>query len=194
MKKLRILCDMDGVVVNLLEPWLQTYRRETGEYVYRGAIKDWKVGNYVKDSERLYQILHRPGFFDYLPPLPGAILGVKELLYAGHDVRFATAPPSADAARGKIEWVKRVFDLDQRHVVMTHDKHWLHADVIIDDRPETIKEWSQKISDSLVIAMAHPYNRTVASYADFYAESIWNTEEAWSKINEAISRFSKEVR
>jgi len=200
MKTLRILVDMDEITVNLMSDWLRIYNQEWNDNLTHDKILDWDVHQFVKPEcgKKIYQILKRPGLFDYLPPMPGAVDSITELVKAGHDVRFATAPPSSDAARGKIEWVLRNFghlDFKIDHVMQLHDKAWINADVLVDDKPDTIKKWHMLDrgfgNDPVVMAIAHPWNTNCSDIADVYAKSYKEPEKAWKTIVSAIHKLSK---
>lgn len=193
MRKLRILLDMDGIVVNLLDDWLYHYNREYDDNVTREDITSWDVHKYVKPEcgKNIYRILARPGLFDHLPAIDGAIDAVTELADMGHDIRFATAPPSPDSCRGKVEWIRRNFshlDYGMSRVFFLHDKHWLapSVDVLVDDKPQTILEWSEYANNGepspRILTIVHPYNREEAEQAHFAALDYQNGDAAWASI------------
>lgn len=191
---MRILVDMDGICVNLYDDWFGTYNREWKDNLKIEDVKGWNVHEYVRPEcgKKIYQILNRPGFFDYLPALPGAVRSITELVERGHDVRFATASPSADGARGKVEWVRREFahlNFGVRHVLQLHDKEWLKADMLIDDKGETIQEWGK--AGRTVMAIEWPYNRWACEHATVYAKDYKNTEAAWQTIMKAIRKLEE---
>lgn len=188
---MRILVDMDAIVVDLFSEWCRAYNAAPSIFsdteddtLDIANVTEWNIGKFVRNPRGLFAILERPGFFDYLPAIPGAVKGVTALIDAGHEIRFATAPPSGDAARGKIEWVKREFThrgLTQRHVMFSHDKDWIQADAIIDDRPKTIAAWSEM--GKRVATIEYPYNVTEAGLSRvFNAGHYTNPEDAWANI------------
>lgn len=196
MKNLRILVDMDEITVDLLTEWIRIYNLEWDDDITREALKDWDFHKFVKPEcgKKVYQILQRPGLFDYLPAHKGAVEHITKLVNDGHDVRFATASPSPDAARGKIEWVKRHFkhlDFGISRVLQLHDKAWLNADVLIDDKPQTIKEWASK-PNCTIMSIEHPHNRMVSSVPDVYAVGYQDMERAWKTVYSAICELALE--
>lgn len=191
---MRILVDMDGICVNLYDSWFEAYNRDWHDNLTIDRVQGWNVHEYVQleCGTKIYDILHRPGFFDYLPALPGAVNSITELVGRGHDVRFATASPSADAARGKIEWVRREFkhlNFGVKHVLQLHDKQWLKADMLIDDKPETIEEWGR--AGRTVMAIRWPYNEWAKEFATVYAQDYKDTEAAWQTIMKAIRKLEE---
>jgi len=205
MKKLKILVDMDEITVNLIDEWLRTYNQEWDDNLTREKVKGWDVHNYVKPEcgKNIYRILQRPGLFDYLPANPGAVDSITFLNEAGHDIRFATAAPSADSCRGKVEWVRRHFkhlDFGISRLLFLHEKTWLApaVDVLIDDKPQTIKDW-RLYSDQLshgpsIFTIAHPHNEVGREYAHYVAHDYRNMKTAWSGLVNQIQHLSETLK
>lgn len=184
---MRILIDMDSIAVDLCSRWFDTHNLETGDALEMSKVLSWDTHEFITrgDAESLYGILTRPGFYDFLPPLPGAIEGITALAAAGHSVRFCTATPGADAARAKMQWVDRHFRhlgwRGHKHVIMTHEKSWVRADALIDDSPANLMKFPGE-----TVAIEYPYNRDVP--ASFHAHDYRDTVCAWSQI---VSYFNE---
>lgn len=181
---MRILIDMDDIVVDLQTEWYRVYNEESGDDLTPEKVVDWDTSKFIKDEpEFLYSIFSRPGFFDGLQPLPGAIEGVTALAALGHEIRFCSASPSPDASRAKMEWVDRHFARlgwrGHKMVILCHEKDWIEADVLIDDKPATLIAWGERW-DGREITIEYPYNRGL-DYVE-YAGSYLDTEIAWSRI------------
>jgi 5'(3')-deoxyribonucleotidase len=188
---MRILIDMDAIVVDMNTRWYETFNRESGDDLTPEKVVDWDTGKFITKStpRHLYGILTRPGFYDDLDPLPGAIDGVNTLAYGLHEIRFCSASPSPDASRAKMEWVDRHFAhlgwCGHKMVILTHEKHWIDADVLIDDSPSNLRNWIGDRVPSLpgdrrAITIEYPYNRGIAGVE--YAGSYVDTEKAWERI------------
>jgi len=100
-----------------------------------------------------------PGFYRNLPPIPGAVDAVMELLAAGHDVRIYTSPLTAyrNCVSEKYEWVEQHFGLDfVARLIVTKDKTIVHGDILVDDKPDVTgtrsPDWRHVVFDQ-------PYNR-----------------------------------
>ncbi len=182
---MRVLVDMDGIVTDLLGKWLNRYNAMYGDTLDVENILSFDLHSYVHDvcGEDIYRIIEEPGFFDDLDPLPGAIAGVNNLREK-HEVRFATACAGPDSARAKLEWIERHFGLDRRHVFVCHDKDWIEADAIIDDKPDTLVRFAELGRRTATIA--YPYNRSIAPQVDVYAESYEDPAAAWAQIVEEL--------
>jgi 5'(3')-deoxyribonucleotidase len=178
---MRILVDMDDIVVDLQTAWYAAFNAESGDDLSPEKVVDWDTGKFITRSStaHLYGFFSRDGFFDALEPLPGAIEGVTALAEQGHEIRFCSASPSPDASRAKMEWVSRHFAhlgwKGHKMVILTHEKHWIDADVLIDDKPETLHAWTER-----AITIEYPYNRGIpfVEYAGTYRDTV----RAWERI------------
>lgn len=112
MKPLKILIDMDGVVVDF-----DRYCIDTD--LTPDEVKRWA------------------GAYREMEPMPGAIDGVRALIAAGHDVWLATKPPTGQprAYADKVAWVMDNLPELTRKIILTADKGMLRGDVLIDDQP-----------------------------------------------------------
>jgi 5'(3')-deoxyribonucleotidase len=139
MTKKRILVDMDQILVALNDEWLRVHNEENDDNVTIEDIKTWELEDHVnKNPDGLYAIIERPGFFDDLKPIPGAIEGFKALRNSGHTVVVCTSPASDDSARAKFAWCKKHLGLNRRDVIVMHKKYWLAGtcDVLIVTPPK----------------------------------------------------------
>ena len=114
MKKL--FFDMDGVLVN-----------------FQSGID--KLSDDVKKEYegRLDEV---PGIFSLMDPMPGAIEAVHELSKYYDVYILSTAPwKNPSAWSDKINWITQYFgDLFKKRVVLTHCKHLVNGDYLVDDR------------------------------------------------------------
>lgn len=194
MKKLKILLDMDETVVDLIGDWLAAYNRQWSDNLTKDKVTGWDFHTYCKAEcgKQVYDILQRPGFFDYLPPMPGAVGAVRTLHAQGHELLFATSTPSADAARGKVEWIKRTFgDLGYgiSKIIQIADKSLIDADMLVDDKPETILQWAK--AGRQIVAIVHPHNVIEATEHASYAAHSWqNPVAAWRDIVSHIRKVA----
>ena len=186
---IRVAIDMDAIVANLLGKWLRVYNEENGDDLGIAQIGSFDVHLYADPEvgKGIYNILERPGFFDDVDVIPGAIDGVRCLRDIGCDVVFASAPAGPDSARAKLEWLERHFGVNRREVFLCHRKDWIEADILIDDKPSTLAKWAQK--GRVAMGIRYPYNGSVAGVCHLLAESWQNTENAWSRIVQEVARI-----
>lgn len=134
MKSLRLLVDLDGVVVDLMG---EAYRRglldhEACRWDFNACCTSLSM-NDVFAAERL---------FDDAPPIGGAIEGVN-LLATVFDVRFVTSPWAGhwESAAAKYRWVEKHFG-SALNVVCAIDKSIVSGWALLDDRPGLTGPWT----------------------------------------------------
>lgn len=132
----RVFLDMDGVIVDF-----DAYRRQLQ------AELDAKVAACPGEYAGLNgaplitgdDIKRMPNAYESMPPIDGAIAGVRSLIGMGFDVWLATKPPTgiAHAYAGKAAWVFKYLPELSRKLILTHDKGLLGcgSDFLVDDRP-----------------------------------------------------------
>ena len=107
----------------------------------------------------MVEIFTKPGFFLHLPPIPGAIDGVKKLLAWGHDIIIATNHSNIDyIAADKVLWVQRNLPMLAANMMIGGRKDVLQGDIIIDDNPDYLIN----SPCSIKICMDRPWNRHLA--------------------------------
>lgn len=163
---MRILIDQDGVLADFDTAFHSAWvaLRHPHPALAPAARRSF----YVRDDypahlrETVEHIYTSPGFIRDLPPIPGAIDAVKELLELSHDVRICTSPLNQyrHCVPEKYEWVERYFGSEfvNSRMIVTKDKTLVHGDLLVDDKPEVTgarqPEWLHVVYDQ-------PYNRHV---------------------------------
>jgi 5'-nucleotidase len=161
-----VLVDQDGPLADFEQGFLDRWRElHPDEDAVR--IEDRRTF-YLRDQYPAHvrawvdEIYNAPGFYRNLPPTPGAVLAMQEMLELGLEVRICTAPLSRyeNCVLEKYEWTERNLGRDfTRRMIVTKDKTLVKGRFLIDDRP-TINgvarpEWEHLLFDC-------PYNRHVS--------------------------------
>lgn len=189
---MRILIDLDGIVVDLLSKWLGRYNEDFEDCLTVDMVDSWHLYECTKpecSEQDLLSYIREPGFFGDLKPLPGALEGVRTLVSMGHKVKFATAITGADSAKCKIEWIDKYFSdvgITGASSFLCHEKHWINADLLIDDKPETLARWDAK--GGLTATIEYPYNAHLI--VDCMAPDYSDTENAWETIIKFVRDLS----
>ncbi len=157
---MRIIVDLDEVIVDLMGPLLKEYNRRYKADILIEDITQWNL--LTKD---MCDIFKEPNFFLELIPLPGAIFGVNELINQGHEVVIASSPSRHPGiAKDKLAWCS--LWLQRAELVLTERKDILDGDMIIDDAIHHLENFN-----GLQVVMDRPWNREY--YADYRVED-WN--------------------
>lgn len=182
---MRILVDMDGIIVNLTDDWLHEYNIAWDDDLTTEHLTEWDTDKFVKPEcgKKIYDILERPGFFRSLSPLDGALEGIRALEAHGHTVAICSAPAGPVSAAEKIQWVQDHLGWSHQRMILTHNKSWIEGDLLIDDSPGNLRRW---VPRRPAIAIGYPYNAGIPDV--FYAGTYHRPEEAWSKIVEICNR------
>lgn len=141
-----IACDVDGVVCDLQTPWLAAYNAEFNDNLTPAHIVEWDMHKLVKKEcgTQIYKYL-KSDLYDTAPVYPGAQAGVQALRDMGHRVVFVTT-----CVKGmtdfKWDWLERHGFLpkgkhNQPDLITAADKALIAANLLIDDKADTIKNW-----------------------------------------------------
>ncbi len=189
--KMRILCDLDGIVTDLLHKWLNAYNKD---YPYFKQLTKYDVTEYIYNKispigRSMDHYIEQPGFFIDLPSLPGAISTLARLHKDGHEIYIVTSHSKyPGSAAEKIWWVNRNLPfIDSNHIVITKDKHVVRGDILIDDTPEKLLSYKKAWPDAYLITIEYPFNKEVENIVDLYAKDYTNTENAWRSIYSYIT-------
>lgn len=176
---MKILLDMDGVVVDFLGPLLKQYNFLTNENIKRQDVTHMKTSKCVGDPYTLNKLINSVGFIRNLPPIDGAIDGVKTLIRQGHEVVFVSngtrCPTSGHEKR---DWLNYYFSAEWKiaPLVLTYFKYHVRGDCLVDDNP---KNFNNLDPSTVPLLWHHPYNTDITKYQKIYD---------WSNLLDWVSR------
>ena len=157
----QILLDMDGVLCDMLTPWLKAYNKRFDDNLKNEDITDWNVHLFVKPEcgLRVYDILKEDMFFQLPEPLPHAVEVCEWLHEGGYELVIVTAAPSRSkmGVYDKKEWVAEYLPfIPEKNFIATHRKEMVRGDLLFDDGPHNIEAFPGR-----TCVMDHPYNQEV---------------------------------
>ena len=142
---MRIWLDMDGVIVDLVGPWLEWLNNRYNLDLVPSDIDSWYVADITKlrgrgyTREEVNYPLTQYDFWLSLPIYPGAKEAVQRWQLMGHDVRVASTPYNGPTAGAKFEWMNRNLpEIPWRHINLSGDKSTLIGDVMVDDKVDNL--------------------------------------------------------
>ncbi|KOF54409.1 MULTISPECIES: 5'-3'-deoxyribonucleotidase [unclassified Achromobacter] len=160
-----ILLDQDGVLADFEHAFIDAWKARY-PHIAPIAYEDRK-SFYIREdygpelrgmAEAIYTA---PGFIRDLPPVPGALEAVRELLALGLDVRICSSPLSQfeNCVAEKYLWVEKHLGREATsRLILTKDKTLVRGDLLIDDKPRiegaVAPRWKHILYDA-------PYNRHV---------------------------------
>lgn len=165
---MRILIDMDGVIADFEGDFLRRWKELHPDKPF--IPLEERKGFYVREQypkefrEHISDIYHAPGFYQNLPPIPGALAALKEIKSSANTVFLCTSPmlpKYENCVLEKYHWVYEHLGTDWvNNIILTRDKTVVKADILIDDKPgiegSMTPDWEHVFYDQ-------PYNRHITS-------------------------------
>lgn len=163
----RVLLDMDGVMFDTLGMWLDIYEKQTGDVLTKEEITDYKFRFLPEEKRRaLFSVLDTEHFFGKLEPIPGAVEYTEKLLKLGCSISVVTAGMLDTAVPDKLQSLRTHFGFlgdPEKYTIFTHRKDIIKGDILFDDNPRNIKQFSD--AGGITCIMDYAYNRgTMAHY------------------------------
>lgn len=178
---MRIIVDLDGVVYD----WDSAARYMLREYRgYGAALLDpsssWDHIQEVvtkEDWDWLWTTGVQKGLFRYGHIVRGAIIGVRTLAEAGHEILIATHRPRS-AVRDTVDFLSYAhLPLSEIHILSDGEpKSSIRADILIDDKPDNVNTWTH----GPAILFDRPHNQG-------YPDNTWVTRASdWRKVVQLV--------
>ena len=135
---MKILCDMDGVVGNIMVQWLKWYNEDYHDDLKEEDVTEWEIDNFVKPEAKahIFKYLNIGGFFRSAVPYPDAKVGIRMLLNMGSDVWFVTKSTARAQSLmpEKMEWVDEHYPtIGHKKIIFCQQKSMVNGDMMIDD-------------------------------------------------------------
>jgi len=177
-----IAVDVDGVIVDLVTPWLRRYNLDYNDDLTPESIQDWEVDKFVKIEcgERIYKYIENPDIYYEALPIKDSLWGVNILRSIGIRVVFLTV--SANGTQGrKFKWLydNSFFMNDSNpldNYIECKDKSLIRADILLDDGVHNIKSFIGK-----GVLFTQPWNRKYLSEFEYVVDD-------WKDFIDGISR------
>lgn len=162
--------DLDGVVANFTQGWMDFYNREFGTDLEVEDSQRWNdlvelthfrnIGEFWRWSSDL----DGRSVFWHLEPFPGAVEALTELSVEGHEIVIITTKPRY-AHGDTYDWIeKHAVPADEVHIL--EDKWLVDADVYLDDGPHILPKLVANRPEATVCRYVRPWNRPVSGTVD----------------------------
>lgn len=144
---------MDGVLCDFDRGWVDLYNADFNKSVEYKENSYWDalvgITHFENDSQWWEWITYNhPYLFLNLPALPGAVEGVQQLAYEGHDIVIITAKPRW-AAGHPSSWLQQ-HDVPYDEIHVTSKKYYVDCDIYIDDAIHNVTSFLEH-TDALVL-------------------------------------------
>lgn len=138
-RKLRILLDMDDVIIETNKAFASYYFKKHGVLFPVGNVDNWSFW----DDKNIYtETFHQEDFLQKIEPKRDAIPYISKWLKEGHDVFVVTTCLDLVSYEKKLEWMKwNIPEFPIKRVVSLVEKSAMWGDILVDDAPHNIVEW-----------------------------------------------------
>ena len=157
MRKLRILVDMDQVLNNLLDWWVEYLNDRYNANANAQDIHIWDVTCVYPElsKEEVDRPLSEDSFWAGLSTRPDSVDTITKMMEDGHEVFIVTAASVYQTLPAKIGWLLENYPcLCWDDIVITSRKQIVSGDVLIDDAVHNLEG-----GDYLKILMDCPNNQ-----------------------------------
>lgn len=133
-----ILVDLDHVLVNTGDAWVEVLNERHGTTVKYDDITEWDVSKFFPtlSHDEVYEPLVSGEVWSRVSPVRGARETLEKIIADGHEVYIATASSLETIGKKWNEVIQKYYPMiPYDHVIVAHRKQMIVADVLIDDAP-----------------------------------------------------------
>ncbi len=164
---MRILIDMDEVMADAIQQFLDWYERDFGVRYTKADLHGSRLRDIVPEKHRdaVAKYPHQKGFFKDLPLIAHSQEVISEL-NEQHEVYVASAAMEFEySLPEKYEWLDKNFPfIHWKRRIFCGDKSVLHADVLIDDHDFNLSVFRGK-----PVIFSAPHNLEITKYERLHA-------------------------
>ena len=135
-----IMCDIDGVLNNLIEKVLELYNSRTGKNIQISDITRYNFSECLpqEDADAICGLFKEKELWNSLTPIQHSQKCLKNLSIQGHKIIIATATDPVNF-EWKCQWMKLHFPfISTDNIIRIMDKSLLKCDVMIDDHIDNL--------------------------------------------------------
>lgn len=189
-----IALDVDGIIADLHGEWYRRYNRDYGDDLTLDRVRSWNLHEYVKPEcgQAIYDYLRDPELYESVAPIEGAAEGVAALTEDGHIVRFVTSCVFGMTDQ-KARWLHRHDFIGSalgralpRELIVAEDKSMIDADLLVDDRAETIRHWVETKRRKALL-YEYPHNQHLLDEVPSAFWSWCGRVSSWKQITDIIA-------
>jgi 5'(3')-deoxyribonucleotidase len=167
-----ILSDVDGVLEQLVPPWVSALNEKYHRDVKVDDIVDWDITKFFPglSKTQVFSPIHTKKFWDELKPREDALEYVKKFVENGDRVVLVTSA-HPDTIAYKWQWINRYFPfISFKDIVIASNKQLIMGDFLIDDAIHNL-EGGKYIG--LLFSANHNKSINVNLYSDITRVDNW---------------------
>lgn len=178
MAKKRIAIDMDGVMADLNQHYIDWYYERTGERVMKEQLMGLPETTGFPQEGIVHHFLHTPGFFRTAPVMPGSQEVILKLMEDYEVFIVSAAVEFPQSLTEKIDWLKEHFPyISWKNIVFCGLKTIVQADYMIDDYDKNLRYFE---GERLLFTAPHNIN-----YQDYNRYDTWEDVAKFFAMQEA---------
>lgn len=187
MKSLTILLDLDDVLNNQNEVWVNALNQRYGRNVSVEDITDWDMRLAfpgLKDDD-LYGPAYKGELVQNMKAPLDAVTYTNIWYANGHELYVVTST-SAENAEAKIQWLLKNYRwFDRDRFIMCHHKNLIFGDILVDDAIHNLKamKWKGANPNCICACMDKPWNRC--------SENEFVRAESFADIDTVVQELEK---
>lgn len=177
--KFRIAVDVDGVLGDQVSPILLELNEKYGIKLSKEDITDWEYPIVdTKIDVEIEEALLDQSYVLEMPVVKGAKEGMF-YLWKNHFVVIATSRPKETEA-ATLKWISSNFKFHEYCNTRGKGKKFLHADILIDDNIQYIKEFSN--NNGVGLLFSQPWNENRLCIRDLINRGKVHCCDDWANI------------
>lgn len=161
---LTIAIDVDGVVLDIITPWLSVYNQEYNDILTRDDITDWDIHKLVKPrcGGEIYKYLDLEKTYFQANVDPDAKLIINAFRDLGHRIVFVTSTtPKSMGVKYRKLLSEGLIDKRENYIECA-DKSLIRASVLLDDYPKNLENFQ-----GARYLYSQPWNKDETKYAGY---------------------------
>lgn len=183
---MRILIDMDDVMIDFLQHWIDVLNGKFNKNVKYNDIYCWSMQVAYPDltREQIFDVLYNEEFWADISPKQGAITYIRRLIQDGHEIYVVTASDPLIMKFRQVYILNQFFPwIPQENVIMAHNKQMILGDVLVDDNPKNLVNGNYR-----GLLMTAPHNQG-------YPERLSNLirVNSWEEVYDLIDKIEKGI-
>lgn len=176
-KKIKVGVDIDGVIWDLVTPWITRFNHLTGDDLSLEDIKTYDLESHIKkgNPNLLYSILKLRVFWNNLEPYTDSVYWLKKF-----NEEFDLYIITSTSYKTPSDKFNRFFELfpflNEKQLIVCHKKSLINVDYMIDDYEKNLQFGTFK-----KLLRHQPYNSNFPNKM-YGIDRVHSLEEAYYKI------------